>query len=61
MSVIRKIVRKEQRQSAKGKYWVTVAQLSDGSEIEGFGEDFQVGDKVQTFFDDRWGKAKMQK
>lgn len=40
-------------------YKITHAVLDDGTEAEGFGNDFKVGDKVEVFFD--WGKIKMSK
>lgn len=46
--------------SKRGKaYQITHAILDDGTEAEGWGEDYKIGDKVEVFFD--WGKIKMAK
>lgn len=40
-------------------YFITTAQLDDGSEAEGYGKEFRIDDKVECFF--HYGKIKMRK
>lgn len=50
----------EERKDKNGKrYYRTYAILDDGSEVTGFGSDFDLGDKVQSFF--HRGVCKMRK
>lgn len=59
---ILKILRVDDRTSKKGEpYKITVAILDSGEEIEGYGTEFEAGDKVYTYFNDRWNRASMEK
>lgn len=62
MRLILKIINKSKRTSREGKvYSVTTAQMDDGQIAEGFGTNFEVGDEVQVFFHEKFGKIKMRK
>lgn len=52
MAKINKILRVENRHTQVGNkpYKVTVAQMEDGSEATGYGDDFKAGDRVELFF-----------
>lgn len=39
----------------------TYAVLDDGSEVVGYGIDFDVGEKVEVFHDTKWDVVKMRK
>lgn len=41
-------------------YYVTTILDSEGDESQGFGKDFEVGARVEVFFDEKWNKAKFQ-
>jgi len=43
------------------KFSRTHAILDDGSEVIGYGQDFKVGDEVESFWDERWSVYKMRK
>lgn len=43
------------------KFQRTHAILDDGSIVQGFGGDFMVGDKVESFYDAKWDAHKMRK
>lgn len=60
MRRISEIISVEKRMKDDKPYWVTLA-VAGGDEVSGYGKDFAVGDEVEVFFDDRWGKAKMFK
>lgn len=50
----------EKKQSKDGRpYIITHALLEDGTEVEGFGADFKLGDNVEVFF--HWERIKMRK
>lgn len=52
----------EKKWDKQGKeYWVTHATLEDGTEVRGYGPDFEAGDRVEYFFDPVYDVAKMQK
>ncbi len=61
LRTIKEIVSVEKRLKKEEPYYITTAILSDGEEVTGYGKDFQVGDHVQAFFDDKYDKAKMRK
>lgn len=62
MAVISKILDVEERVSAAGKkYKITLVRLEDGSECEGYGDGFSVGERVEHFWDDKHQKEKIQK
>lgn len=42
-------------------HWKTYAVVDDGTEVEGYGKDFEVGDQVQVLHDKKWDQVKMQK
>lgn len=67
MARLTEIIKVEERTSRSGgKYKVTIAKVGssnehyDGEILEGYGE-FEVGQTVEVFFDDRWDRAKFQK
>lgn len=39
----------------------TFVVLDDGLEAAGYGTDFQVGDSVEVFHDDKWNQVKVRK
>lgn len=39
----------------------TYVQLDDGLEAYGYGIEFEVGDEVQVFHDDKWNTIKVRK
>lgn len=45
----------------KPKYKRTYAILDDGSIVVGYGDNFEVGDMVTSFYDARWDTHKMEK
>lgn len=58
---IKKILSVERKKSAVMKdYYVTTILDSEGDESQGFGKDFEVGARVEVFFDEKWNKAKFQ-
>lgn len=61
---MRRIVRIEHVEpniSKEGKkYWKTYAVLDDGTEAVGFGNDFDLEDKVEVFFHDAYDVVKMR-
>lgn len=62
MRTIIRIDHVESRTDTKNKtYWRTHATLDDGTEAIGFGKDFDLKDKVEAFFDEKWGVIKMRK
>lgn len=62
MRKILKIIKVEMKLDASGKYyWRTLALVEGGDVVSGYGKDWQVGEKVTAFFDDRYQVAKMQK
>ena len=60
---MRKIIRIEhieERKDSKGKtFFRTHAILEDGSEVVGYGKDFDLGDLVESFW--HYNQAKMRK
>lgn len=42
-------------------HWKTYATLDDGSEVSGYGKDYEVGDRVESLHDKKWDEHKMQK
>lgn len=59
MRTIIKIEHVEELKDKKGKtYWRTHAILDDGSEVVGYGKDFDLGNKVESFF--HYGQHKMR-
>lgn len=61
MRTIIKIEGVESRTDPNGKtFWKTYAVLDDGSEVVGYGKDFDLKDKVEAFWDDKWGVFKMR-
>lgn len=62
MRTIIKIIGIEGRTTPKGKsYYRTLALMDNGEECWGYGHEFQVGDKVEVFWDDKWQQIKMRK
>lgn len=52
----------EEKKTEAGKtYWRTHALLDDGTEAIGYGKDFDIEEKVECFFDEKWGIVKMKK
>jgi hypothetical protein len=45
-------------------HYITIARLSDGEEYRGYSsieDEFQMNDKVEAFWNDRWDYAQMIK
>lgn len=66
MRTIIEIVHVERKKLAKEAsktqdYWKTHAILDDGTEAQGYGKDYKVGDQVEVFHDKKWDQVKMQK
>lgn len=62
MRTIKKILSVDRRVSKYKKvYFVTIIIDSDGDEASGYGKDFEVGDHIEVFFDDRYQYVKFQK
>lgn len=65
MRTIIKIVGVERKKLIKSApkaqdYWKTYALLDDGTEAEGYGKNYKVGDQVEVFHDKKWDQIKMQ-
>lgn len=60
MATINKIVGVEIKKKDNKTFSITHVILDDGEEATGYGE-FEVGEKVQRFFDERYGKIKVKK
>jgi beta-galactosidase beta subunit len=43
------------------QYWRTHVMLDDGTEAIGYGKDFDLGDKVEVFHDEKWDIVKIRK
>jgi hypothetical protein len=53
-----------ERKTAQGDVYYVTTAIVDGDECTGWSkypEDYQVGEKVEKFFDDKHNKAKMRK
>lgn len=62
MRKIIKIVGIEERKDRHGRvFYRTHALLDDGNECVGFGLGFEIGNEVESFYDDKWQVAKMKK
>jgi len=52
----------EKKKDSLGEpYFRTHALLDDGEEVVGFGNDFEIGDLVERFYDPIWDVIKMRK
>ncbi len=67
MRKISKILRVEKRlkQKDNSEYFITVALVDfpeddprHGEEFEGYGDNYKVGQRIEAYYDDRFGKAK---
>lgn len=62
---MRKVISIEGRIKRTGKngkkYTITYLTVDDGTEVEYYGYDVKVGDKLEVFFDNRWQKVKARK
>jgi hypothetical protein len=60
MKAVIDIIQQQEKFSVKGKkYTLTKVLLSDGMEVDTV-QDIEIGDEVQVWFDDIWGKAKLK-
>lgn len=57
MQIIRQII-----YQSKGDHPKTFARMHDGDEVyAGYGLEFKVGDRVETFYHEEWDQNKMRK
>lgn len=62
MRTVIKILGIEEKWDKTGKkYHRTHALLDTGDEVVGYGNDFNVGDLVEHFYEERWDTHKMRK
>ena len=61
MRRINKILRVEDRGAYKRTHALVEDELGNLEEGIAFGDGFEIGDRVEYFFDDKWGIAKFQK
>lgn len=61
MRRIKKILRVEDRGSYKRTHAIVTDKLGNEEEAVAFGDGFEVGDRVEFFFDERWNTIKFRK
>ena len=61
MRKIKELVRKHKKTSSADKEYILYTyRLDDGSEVDTL-QEFEVGERVEVWLDEKWDKAKLKK